>query len=88
MLVIAKAYGDEPLVRVLTGCQSGLAYVLNPDGIDQTDVVEFSGVGFPQGAVFKHDPELADSLAVAWRNGDAQAIATLWSRATPLMVDA
>ncbi len=88
MLVIAKAYGDEPLVRLLTGCQSGLVYVINPALAEDRDIVEFSGVGFPEDSVFQHSPDVADLLSRAWADGDLAALSRYWAEATPLTVRA
>lgn len=88
MLVIARAYGDEPLVRVLTGCRSGLAYVINPDLAADGKPAEFSGVGFPDDSVFQYEPSLAESLSSAWVRGDCVSLARFWREASPLMVRA
>ncbi|HEY9234919.1 MULTISPECIES: hypothetical protein [Phenylobacterium] len=58
-----------------------LAYVLNPSAVDADGIVPLSGVGFPRDSVFSYDASLADSLEGAWRNGDRERLAELWSSA-------
>lgn len=81
MRVIARAYGDRPLVREVTGASDGLIYLVNPSSVETHGITPFSGVGFPASAVYEHDQRLADSLASAWDAGDVEELARLWETA-------
>lgn len=84
MLVIARAYADRPLKRLVTGKAHGLTYLANPS----VDISELEGspggVGFPDSAVFEFDSDLMDSLDSAWASGDGTKLKQLWRKATPL----
>ena len=88
MIVIARAYGGEPLQRVLTGQVGTLAYVLHPSVASAVGIKPFSGVGFPIGDVFEFDPGLFDSLCTAWQTGDHDQLNRAWDRATQVREDA
>lgn len=81
--VIAKAYGDEPLCRVVVGTKKGLVYLLNPSSISSQFANRFSGVGFPRESVFAYRKALFDSLSRAYKAGDSDELARLWSTAAP-----
>lgn len=78
MLVIARAYGGEPLQRVLTGQTETLAYVLHPSVASAVGIKPFSGVGFPASDVFQFDLNLFDSLCGAWQAGDHEQLDRAW----------
>ena len=52
MLVIAKAYGNNPVARIVTGCNRRVIYLRNPDCLGGEEPKPMSGVGFPAWAVF------------------------------------
>lgn len=81
MLVIARAYGDRPLVREVTGASDGLIYLINPSAAETHGIAPFSGVGFPACAVYEHDQSIAESLASAWEAGDVERLTRLWETA-------
>lgn len=88
MQVIAKAYGDEPLQRVVTGRAGSIVYLLHPSVVNACGTTPFSGVGFPAASVFEFDLAVFDSLSRAWQSGDLGALARAWAVATPLANDA
>ena len=83
MRVIAKAYKDKPLDRVVTGESGKVIYLRNPSAFGSTNPPPLSGVGFPRWAVFEHDDRLFESLDAAWTAGDREALIDLWKQATP-----
>ncbi len=83
MHVIAMAYGDEPLDRVLVGENARVFYVANPSTVSSTGQCTSGGVGFPKAYVFEFDSALFDSLEQAWASADRQGLADLWREATP-----
>lgn len=85
MLVIAKAYGGEPLRRIATGHQRGLTYVVNPHVVENSDVEPLSGVGFPDSAVFRFDDNLYGEMRTAWDEGRISYLNGLWERADNLV---
>lgn len=84
MLCIAKAYGSEPLRRVVTGTAHRLVYVLNPESEDAKNSNSEAGVGFPVDAVFRFDTELFPRLRQAFDSGDQATLWALWQTAQPL----
>ena len=83
MRVLAKAYGDQPLDRILIGENARVYYIANPSTVSSTGKCDSGGVGFPKAFVFEFDSALFESLQSAWASGDA-ALAALWKEATPL----
>jgi hypothetical protein len=84
MHVIAKAYADEPLARVLTGMRGKVAYLINPSAYSANGIAPFLGVGFPRDCVHSFDESLFESLRSAWESGDHIRLQQLWKKATPL----
>ena len=81
MRAIARAYGDRPLDRLVTGETEKMAYILNASSVDANGILPFSGVGFPRDAVYKFDEALFSALVAAWSRGDRQALESLWGTA-------
>lgn len=79
MRVIAKAYGDEPIVRDVIFSNKRLAYLVKND--DDSPVVDdgVSGVGFPLDCIFRFDGALVTDLESAWESGNHRRLAELWS---------
>lgn len=82
MHVIAKAYGDEPLHRIVTGERGDLIYLVNPDRQGRSNPEEFEGVGFPRWSVFRFDSEAFEALIAAWESGDGERLKTEWEKVT------
>lgn len=78
MRVIAKAYDDEPIDRVVVASTPKLAYLVV--GQDADDIVDdgVSGVGFPRAFVFEYDSRLMRALQTAWESGDRTRLHDLW----------
>lgn len=84
MRVIARAYGDEPLVRYVCGKANGLIYLSRKSGLCAKNDERIPGVGFPKTAVFCHESDLYDSLRAAWAADDSRALNDLWQKASPV----
>lgn len=84
MLVIARAYGGEPLQRVATGATDALTYILHPSIASAVGAKPFSGVGFPNRDVFQFDLGVFESLCRAWQAGDSNQLDRAWGHATPI----
>ena len=82
MRVITRAYGDEPLDRVTSGCAHGIVFIVNPNVNRALDDLESSGVGFPSCCVYEYSDSLLQELRSAWAMEDREALETLWARAT------
>jgi hypothetical protein len=80
MLVIAKAYNDEPIMRVCVGQTERVFYLLHPDRPNDGK----SGVGFPTGTIFECDEHLFSRLRTAWESEDAAALVAAWKAAKPI----
>jgi hypothetical protein len=81
MRAIARAYGDEPLDRIVTGASGRVVYLINPSSVGATKPEPLSGVGFPRWAVFEYDSQLLESLIAAWDAGNNETLQKLWSEA-------
>ncbi len=84
MRVLARAYGDRPLDRELTGAKDTVAFIANVSARNSKPLVPMEGVGFPKTCVFRFEAALFDSLANAWEKGDRVALERLWGHALPL----
>lgn len=84
MLCLARAYGDEPLKRVVVGAGPRLLYVANPD---VASVDSDAGVGFPVESIFAFDATLYDRLRAAFDSADKQSLWALWQSASPLAAE-
>jgi hypothetical protein len=84
MFVLARAYADRPLRRIVSGKRSRVTYLVNPSTVSSTGIEQDSGVGFPDACVFAFDPVLFHKLEEAWNNGDGGRLSELWAEATPL----
>ena len=83
MHVIARAYGDQPLDRIIVQAGDNLVYVANPSVSRAAIESERTGVGFPAHCIFKYDPSLYHKLMSAWERGDRTKLTELWSAAEP-----
>ncbi len=84
MRALAKAYGDEPLERVVTGVTPHVAYLVNPSTVSSTGIEANTGVGFPRDCVYRFDRALFDSLSAAWQEHNPLKLESLWRQAEPL----
>jgi hypothetical protein len=84
MIVIAMAYGKEPLLRIPTGSTKRVMYLRNPQHVKDGEPEPMSGVGFPLWAVFQYDSGLFESLKRAWGAGQTTELLRLWDCAMPL----
>jgi hypothetical protein len=83
MRVLARAYRDQPLDRMVVGENARVYYIANPSTVSSTGKCTSGGVGFPKAYVFEFDSVLFDSLERAWLARDSEALATLWQEASP-----
>jgi hypothetical protein len=84
MFCIAKAYGGEPLKRLVVGGAHNLVYVLNPESKDAVENNPHAGVGFPSECVFEFDPGLFPRLQEAFAEDRTAELWALWQSAKPL----
>jgi hypothetical protein len=66
MLVIARAYGNQPLKRVVTGTRKKLVYLLNPMVASSVGITPLAGVGFPKDAIYEFDAADFAALTESW----------------------
>lgn len=83
MRVLARAYRDQPLDRLLVGENARVYYIANPSTVSSTGQCTSGGIGFPKACVFEFDSALFESLGKAWARRDSDALAVLWREATP-----
>lgn len=84
MRVIARAYGDEPLDRVVVGNGKRVTYIAKASTRCSTRNITSAGVGFPKNCVFAFDPNLFRALMEAWKKEDFETLSRLWESASPL----
>jgi hypothetical protein len=83
MHVIARAYADKPLDRIVVERSPKLAYIASSAALSADDS-DRTGVGFPVNNVYKFDESLFRLLVSAWESGDHKQLLDLWSRAEPI----
>lgn len=88
MLVLARAYGSEPLVRRVVGGERSLVYLVDPSAVVATGQASSSGVGFPVVDVFECDDALGSALRAAYDSGRSDDLMTEWARARPVTLPA
>ena len=81
-IVLVRAYGDEPLERVLIEACGGVAFVAHPSSISRIAAGQTSPMGFPLSDVFPFDAEQYRLLRSEWSRGES----TGWSRCQPLRI--
>lgn len=84
MRVLARAYRDRPLDRVLVEARDGVAYIANPSVDNSVRNTIGTGIGFPAQFVFEFDDELFARLSAAWDHADAALLSRLWGEARAL----
>jgi len=84
MRVIARAYGDEPLQRIVTGSCGNLVYLINPSLDNANGIRPLSGVGFPKSSIYEFELATFESLCLAWRSGDPERLRRAWGMTTPM----
>ena len=80
--VLVRAYGDEPLERVLIEARGRVAFVANPASVTRIATGESSPVGFPLSDVFSFDEKHYCQLRSEWSQGKTSG----WSHCRPLRV--
>ena len=81
MQVIAKAYRDRPLARIVVQTGGDLVYLADPRASRAAIDEDRTGVGFPISSVFKFDAALYDRLLQAWTCGNTSELQHLWDTA-------
>lgn len=84
MLVIARAYKNEPLVRTVVGTGDGVIFLHNQDASSAHGPVDKSGVGFPKDCVFPFEESLYRALRGLWLSGQHAELANRWQDAAPI----
>jgi hypothetical protein len=83
MRVIARAYADRPLDRVVVERSPKLTYIASEAAASSMEA-DGTGVGFPTNCVFKFDESLYRSLEEAWQAQNRERLLDLWSEAQPI----
>ena len=78
---IAKAYGNEPLDRLLPFDGREATVVVNPSCKNSIDGDYRGGVNFPKNCLFEADDALFSKLRSAYDSGDDVLLAALWGEA-------
>jgi hypothetical protein len=78
-LVIARAFGGEPLRRVAVKCDHGLIYLAHPDFIEAVERGDSHPVGFPERDVYAYDAASFSVLEMEWRETGATTTAQ-WAK--------
>ena len=68
--VIVRAYGDEPLDRVVCGHNNSALLVCCPDLMSDFDAGKTFGVGFPKRDAFVFDCVLFRHIRGQWEQGE------------------
>lgn len=84
MRVIVRAYGGEPLERVVVAQERHVVFVVNPSRLEDVGNTNPGGIGFPWQDTFEFDPQQLGALAAAWESGDRQRIEACWRGARPV----
>jgi hypothetical protein len=64
--VIVRAFGGEPLKRVVVNIGEKLVYIANPDLLSRVQSGESSAVGFPPNDVYIYEDIAFSRLASEW----------------------
>ena len=86
MLCLAKAYGGEPLRRMVTGRNNKVVFIANPSTGGSIGPQQVGSVGFPPDCVFEFEKPLYTNLLDAYESGDSERLGTLWGQAKALDV--
>lgn len=78
MRVLARAYGDQPLDRVVADRSGRTVFVATESALSANSS---AGVGFPINCIYEFDESLFRDLEGAWRAGDSQRLSDLWRQA-------
>ena len=69
-VVLARAYGGEPLQRVVVGRGPRTVHIANPDYLEAIREGQSSPVGFPEDDIFVFSSKAYETLCEQWqRNG-------------------
>jgi hypothetical protein len=78
-VVVAMAFGGEPLRRMFIEAGERVFYLANPERIAAVEAGETDSIGFPQEDVFEFDEGAFAALAEQWARQRATDPAT-WSK--------
>jgi hypothetical protein len=81
-LVLARAYGGEPLRRFVIQTTDRAVFLVNPDFLAAVEAGERGPAGFPIEDVFEFDAELYARLRVQWER-EGRTDDALWRSAQP-----
>lgn len=65
-VVIARAYGGEPLRRIAVRMGRGCIYLVNPASLEAVRLGESSPIGFPESDVFYFNSDTYEKLCAEW----------------------
>jgi hypothetical protein len=78
-IVIARAWGGEPIRRVALEQGKDVVYLANPDRIEAIRAGESAPVGFPREDVFEFDEGVFSTLVDQWASQRATDPA-IWAK--------
>jgi hypothetical protein len=78
-VVIARAFGGEPLKRVAVGETRGSIYIANPLAIKAVEEGRSNAIGFPAEDVYVFDESIFCALEMEWRESNRTSVA-LWAK--------
>lgn len=82
--VLARAYGGEPLRRVVWDRRQDKIMLINPDYYEEAiRLGEVRSIGFPEEDVFTYDELLHDQLREAFDRSSWPDLEILWTKAKP-----
>jgi hypothetical protein len=82
-LVIARAYRNRPLKRLLLETVNDRGFICHPDTLEDYKNGNSYPVGFPLIDLFHFNEQLFARLESAFRRRDKRAIANIWTECRP-----
>lgn len=83
-LVIARAYGGEPIKRVAMGVGPRVVYLANPDRVAAVESGTSAPVGFPEEDVFQFEENIYRRLTAQWA-AHPNLMREAWSALEPFL---
>ena len=83
-IVIARAWGGEPVRRTAVEYDGGAVYIVNPDQLDAWKAGETRPAGFPAEDVFEFNEAVFGALNEQWMRHRATDPAT-WQQLIPFV---
>jgi hypothetical protein len=81
--VLARAFGQKPLERVVWDIEGEKVFICRPDLLEACERRESWPVGFPVADIFQFDASLYKRLESAMRRKDTRNLSSIWTEAKP-----